>query len=147
KTLGLDDVKIALELNGIEFGSVINNKTFKIAGIKQEKREKPKENKSKPGMAALREIRRQQKDTTLSFPREAFLRLIKEILGDFTDGESRVSKEAALVLQSAVETYLLHLYLFAYKITLSSGRTGISVKDISLAYKNNPKSLLCINYM
>ena len=145
KTLLTKDIELALELQGVHFGVVINDSSWAGSrkGLKSTQKENaPKQRKSKTITSSLRKIKKLQKNTTLLLPKTAFSRVIKKYPGDFNK-EMKFSKLALLLLQSTTETYLIKLSEFANDIALGSKRTGVKVGDFKLASKQSLKSLLC----
>ena len=65
-----------------------------------------KPHRYRPGTVALREIRRQQKNTDRLLPALAVERLVRELSGEVTEGRDpmRFSKDALLALQEGAES-------------------------------------------
>lgn len=74
---------------------------IKVRNIKKKRR--------KPGIVALREIRRLQQATNLLIPRLPFQRLVREIAMDFNTGY-KWQTAALSALQEAAESYLTILF-------------------------------------
>ena len=68
-----------------------------------------KKHRWRPGTAALREIRRMQKSTELSFRKTPFLRLVREVAQKYKS-DLRFQSEAVEALQCASEAYLTSLF-------------------------------------
>eukprot|EP00299_Pterocystis_sp_00344_P007959 c2820_g1_i2.p1 GENE.c2820_g1_i2~~c2820_g1_i2.p1 ORF type:complete len:105 (+),score=13.05 c2820_g1_i2:25-339(+) len=68
--------------------------------------------KHRPGLGALKEIRKYQKSTNLLVPRLPFARLVREIMTQYSpfDSTPRIQAEALTALQEATEAYLVHLF-------------------------------------
>ncbi|XP_047159004.1 histone H3-like centromeric protein HTR12, partial [Vigna umbellata] len=66
--------------------------------------------RSKPGTAALREIRRFQRSCELLIPAAPFIRCVKQITHQFSTEVSRWTPEAVIALQEAAEECLVHLF-------------------------------------
>ena len=86
----------------------------------------------KPGVVALREIRKYQKSTELLIRKLPFQRLVKEIASDFKT-ELRFQSSAVLALQEASESYLVGLFEDTNLCAIHAKRVTIMPKDISLA--------------
>jgi histone H3 len=87
--------------------------------------------RAKPGVHALREIRRYQSTTNLLIPRRPFRRLIVEVMQQFHP-DLRLQSSAALALQEASEAYLTQFFEMSQLASLHAGRLTIMVKDESL---------------
>ncbi|KAJ3204452.1 centromeric DNA-binding histone H3-like protein cse4 [Entophlyctis luteolus] len=95
----------------------------------------------RPGTVALREIRKYQKSTDLLLRKLPFSRLVREIIGHYTndrfrDGEGsgmRVQSVALAALQEAAEAFLVHLFEDANLCAIHAKRVTIMQKDIQLA--------------
>ncbi|EOR00429.1 Histone H3-like centromeric protein cnp1 [Wallemia ichthyophaga EXF-994] len=94
----------------------------------------------KPGMAALREIRKYQKSTDLLIQKLPFSRLVREIHEEFLNTGYRLEEfparwqsSALLCLQEAAEAYLVHLFEDAYLCTIHAKRVTLMQQDIRLA--------------
>jgi histone H3/H4 len=94
-----------------------------------ETKEGSKRRHHNPGTVALSDIRHYQKGGCLMISRAAFNRLVREIAQDFKGG-LRLSTDAALLLQYATESHLVHLFEGANTAALHAGRTGIQPKDL-----------------
>ena len=101
------------------------------AGIRKER----KPHRFRPGTVALREIRRFQKSTDQVIPHAPFYRLVKEILGEYGDGDMRVKSEALFALQEAAEVYICELYSDANLLAIHSGRVTVMQKDLKLRHR------------
>lgn len=99
-----------------------------------------KKRRSKPGMAALREIRAQQKSVSDSIPRAALKRIVKDILVDIqndeihkdTDVQFRMKREAFDAIQSAVESFAVGLLGDTNRCAIHANRTTIEPRDMHL---------------
>lgn len=86
------------------------------AGSSSSRRKQPNPQKArtKPGVAALREIRKYQSETKLLVPRLPFARVVKEICQMIAEerdmGAIRWRAEALDALQEAAEMYLTQLF-------------------------------------
>jgi histone H3/H4 len=67
---------------------------------------------------ALQEIRHYQKQAGTIFPRAAFMRLVKEILGDIARTATHVSASAHACLQHCSEAYIVTFFELMYDIQL-----------------------------
>ncbi|KAI5820367.1 histone H3 [Pyronema omphalodes] len=100
--------------------------------------------RSKPGTKALREIRKYQKSTELLMAKLPFMRLVREIASNFTEGQHlslgmsdggvcRFQSTALQALQEAAEAFLVHLFEDANLLAIHAKRVTIMQKDIQLA--------------
>ena len=85
----------------------------------------------RPGMVALREIRRYQKSTELLICKLPFHRLVCEILQGFGVG-FRVTPAMMMALQEAAEAYLVQLLEDSNLCTIHAKHITIQLKDIQL---------------
>eukprot|EP01119_Soliformovum_irregulare_P011420 TRINITY_DN2850_c0_g1_i1.p1 TRINITY_DN2850_c0_g1~~TRINITY_DN2850_c0_g1_i1.p1 ORF type:complete len:155 (-),score=16.68 TRINITY_DN2850_c0_g1_i1:54-518(-) len=99
------------------------------------KRPKPrKPHRARPGVAALKEIRKFQKTTDLLIRKLPFARLVRELAANITTDEIyRWRAEALLALQTAAESYLVHLFEDANLCAIHGKRVTIMPKDIQLS--------------
>lgn len=86
----------------------------------------------RPGLIALKEIRRYQKSTDLLIRRLPFQRLVREIAQDFAD-DLRWAVDALGALQEASESYLIGLFEDSNLLAIHAKRVTIQPKDIHLA--------------
>ena len=86
----------------------------------------------RPGVAALREIRKYQKSTELLIRRMPFQRLVREICNGYKT-DARWQSSAVLGLQEASEHYLIGMFEDAQKCAIHAKRVTILPKDIQLA--------------
>ncbi|KAJ3388291.1 centromeric DNA-binding histone H3-like protein cse4 [Entophlyctis sp. JEL0112] len=100
-----------------------------------------RQHRYRPGTVALREIRKYQKSTDLLLRKLPFSRLVRDIIGQYTndrfrDGEGtgmRVQSAALAALQEAAEAFLVHLFEDANLCAIHAKRVTIMQKDIQLA--------------
>nr|AHW98228.1 centromeric histone 3 [Cajanus cajanifolius] len=92
-----------------------------------------KKRRSKPGTAALREIRHYQKSCQLLIPFAPFIRCVKEMTHQFSTEVSRWTPEAVLALQEAAEEHLVHLFEDGMLCAIHAKRVTLMKKDIELA--------------
>lgn len=100
----------------------------------QPRRRRP--HRHRPGVMALREIRKYQRSTDVLIPKLAFARLVREVCEEhFTvPGQAwRFQASALLAIQEATEAYLTNLFEDANVCALHCKRVTIMVKDIQLA--------------
>ena len=98
-----------------------------------EEKTKKRSRKSKKGTRALKEIRLYQKQwDCLHIPRTVFSRLVREIALNYKT-DLRFTKRALLVLQYALERYLVELLAAAQLEAIHAKRIGVMPKDIQLA--------------
>ena len=86
----------------------------------------------RPGMAALREIRKYQRSTDLLLRKLPFQRLVREIAQDFKKG-MRFQAIALLALQEATEAYIVGMFEDANLCAIHAKRVTVMVRDIRLA--------------
>jgi len=88
----------------------------------------------RPGMKALKEIRKYQKSTDLLIPALPFSRLLREIVQSVTDGQNfRFQSLAIKALQEASEAYLVGLFEDVCLCAMHAKRVTIMPKDMDLA--------------
>ncbi|EOD46305.1 histone H3 protein [Neofusicoccum parvum] len=94
-----------------------------------------KKYRHKPGVNALKEIRRYQRSTDLLLLKLPFARLVREIaLNLVPDGEIlRWQSQAIQALQEAAEAFLVHLFEDTNLCAIHAKRVTIMQKDIQLA--------------
>ena len=85
-----------------------------------------------PGVVALREIRKYQKNTELLIRKLPFQRMVREIAQDFKT-DLRFQSQAILALQEASEAYLVGLFEDTNLCAIHAKRVTILPKDIQLA--------------
>jgi histone H3 len=93
-----------------------------------------KRHRWRPGTAALREIRRYQKNTELLLRKLPFQRLVREVAQDFKM-DLRFQSHAIAALQEASEAYLVALFEDANLCAIHSKRVTIMTKDLALALR------------
>lgn len=87
--------------------------------------------RSKPGVVALREIRRYQKSTDLLIPLAPFARLVREVGADMKT-DLRWQSSALAALQEAAEMYTTGLFEDSNLCAIHAKRVTITPKDIQL---------------
>ncbi|XP_027335551.1 histone H3.3 [Abrus precatorius] len=92
-----------------------------------------KKRRSKPGAAALREIRKYQKTFKLLIPAAPFIRCVKQITNQLSTQVSRWTPEAVVALQEAAEDYLIHMFEDGMLCAIHAKRVTLMKKDIELA--------------
>ena len=90
--------------------------------------------KTRPGVAALREIRKMQKSTNLLLRKMPFQRLVRELMADH-ESDMRFQATAVLAMQEAVEVYLVNLFTDANLCAIHSKRVTVMPKDMTLALR------------
>ena len=96
-----------------------------------------KPHRFRPGVVALREIRRYQKGSELLIRRLPFQRLVREIAQEFgilTEGV-RFQAQAIDALQEACEAYLVGLFEDTNLCAIHASRVTIQSKDMQLALR------------
>lgn len=96
--------------------------------------------KFRPGALALREIRKYQKSNDLLIRKRPFQRLVRQ-LSSFNDN-FRFQAAALVVLQEAVENFLIGLLEDAYRCAVHAKRVTLLPRDIVLIYKIKYSSFL-----
>ena len=91
-----------------------------------------KHKRFRPGVVALREIRKYQKRTELLIRKLPFQRLVRVIAQDFKT-DLRFQSQAILALQEASEAYLVGLFEDSNLCAIHAKRVTIMPKDIQLA--------------
>ena len=86
-----------------------------------------------PGTVALREIRRYQKSTELLIRKLPFQRLVRELAQDLGKVNIRFQSGVIMVLQEALEAYIVGLLKDANLCAVHAKRVTIMPKDIQLA--------------
>lgn len=91
-----------------------------------------KKRKSRPGQAALREIRKYQKTSDLLIPRLSFQRLVRELAQDM-HADIRFRAKAIEALQEAAEAFLTQHFEDANLCAIHAKRVTLAPKDLQLA--------------
>lgn len=94
--------------------------------------DKKKKNRYRPGVLALKEIRRYQKSTDLMIRKMPFQRLVRELAQERCS-ELRFQSDALLALQEASEAYLTGLFADTNLCAIHAKRVTIMPKDMQLA--------------
>ena len=85
----------------------------------------------KPGVVALREIRRYQKTFELLLRKMPFVRVIKEVLQDiYPSNTMRWESTALLALQVSTEAYLIAFFEYTNIVAINAKRVTIMAKDM-----------------
>ena len=89
----------------------------------------------RPGVLAMKEIRRYQKSTELLIPKLPFVRLVRQVMQDTYGASSglRIQAGALTALQEACEAYLVGMFEDTLLCAVHAKRVTITPKDISLA--------------
>lgn len=91
-----------------------------------------KPHRFRPGIVALREIRKFQKNTDLLIRRLPFQRLVREIAQEFK-ADLRFQTSAVMAIQEAAEAYLVGLFEDTNLCAIHAKRVTIMPKDMQLA--------------
>ncbi|KAM9954957.1 hypothetical protein ACTFIR_009731 [Dictyostelium discoideum] len=91
-----------------------------------------KPHRFRPGTVALREIRKYQKTTEFLIKKLPFQRLVREIAQGIKP-DTRFQPAAIAALQTASESFLVHLFEDTNLCAIHGGRVTIMPKDIHLA--------------
>lgn len=95
-----------------------------------------KKRTTRPGAAAIREIKKYQKSTELLLRKLPFQRLVREVLnGDDRANEFRFQSQALLALQEATEAYIVGLFEDTNLCAIHAKRVTIMKKDMQLAIR------------
>jgi len=108
-----------------QLGNKAARKTAPVASLK-------KPHRFKPGVVALREIRKYQKSTDLLLRRLPFQKLVKEIAVEYRS-DLRFQSQAIVALQEAAEAYLVGLFEDTNLCAIHAKRVTIMPKDVQLA--------------
>jgi len=100
-----------------------------------------KAHRFKPGVVALRQIRKYQKGGDLLLPRAPFQRLVREISGDYKS-DLRFQGSAIEALQQAAEAYLATFFEDAQLCAIHSKRVTILKKDLTLVRRIRQDTIL-----
>eukprot|EP01083_Nonionella_stella_P046185 123641_1 len=90
-----------------------------------------KPHRYRPGVVALREIRKYQKSSDLLLQRSAFARLVREI-GQQYKADLRFQKAALEALQEATEMYIVRLFEETQACALHNKSVSIKPRDMQL---------------
>jgi len=97
-------------------------------------REEPAAHRWRPGTVALRDVRKQQKDSNcLIFGLLPTGRYVREASQELTDKPVRFSADGLTLFQHSLEQYLTKLVSKANKLALHAGRQRVTKADIQLA--------------
>lgn len=86
----------------------------------------------RPGVVALREIRRYQKSTELLIRKLPFQRLVRQVSNEYK-ADLRFQSQAVLALQEAAEAFLVGLFEDTNLCAIHAKRVTIMPKDMHLA--------------
>lgn len=101
-----------------------------IPNTQSENTKKP--HRFRPGIVALREIRKYQKSTDLLIRKIPFQRLVREVAQDFKT-DLRFQSSAIMALQEAAEAYLVSLFEDSLLCAIHAKRVTVMPKDMQLA--------------
>ena len=87
----------------------------------------------RPGVVALKEIRKYQKTTDLLLPKLPFQRLVRETMQELGKFAFRIQPQALAALQEASEVYLVALFEDTNLCAIHAKRVTIMPKDMKLA--------------
>ena len=91
-----------------------------------------KPHRYRPGIVALREIRKYQKSTELLIRKIPFQRLVRDVAQDYKS-DLRFQSSALECLQEASESYLIGLFVDTNLCAIHARRVTITPKDMQLA--------------
>lgn len=103
----------------------------KVPRVKELNPAKPKR-RFRPGVQALREIRRYQKSTDLLIKKMPFQRLVRDVAQEFKS-DLRFQTSAVLAIQEAAEAYLTGLFQDTNLCAIHARRVTIQPRDMQLA--------------
>jgi histone H3-like centromeric protein A len=93
-----------------------------------------KKKRYRPGVQALRDIRKFQRSTDLLIAKLPFARLVREVMEEYLGNRTlRWQSLAILALQEATEAFLVHLFEDTNLCAIHAKRVTIMQKDIQLA--------------
>lgn len=112
----------------------VGGKTSKKLIKKSKRASIRKPHRFRPGVLALKEIRKYQKSTEFLIPKLPFQRLVREIATKFSTGENiRFEPAGIAAIQEAAEAYLVGLFEDSNLCAIHAKRVTIMPKDIQLA--------------
>ena len=103
-----------------------------LSGNTAMKRSSKRRFRSRPGVVALREIKKLQRSTDLLVPRLPFQRVVKEICGKI-NSDLRFSAQGLLALQESAESFMTGLFEDSYMCSIHAKRVTLMPKDVQLA--------------
>lgn len=112
--------------------AVLATKVARTAVKAPSQRKAKKPHRWRPGVAALREIRRMQKTTDLLVRKMPFARLAREVAQEFKT-DARYSSTGILATQEAAEAFLVGRHEHANLCAIHAKRVTIMPKDMELA--------------
>jgi histone H3 len=127
-TGGANAVTAARKQLGGKGSKLTARKTLLVVGVPK----KIKKHRYRPGVLALKEIRRYQNSTELLIPRIRFQRLVREIAREFKLN-LKFQSGAIGTLQEASESFLVGLFEDTNLCALHASRVTIMPRDIQLA--------------
>ncbi|KAI5169105.1 histone H3 [Pancytospora epiphaga] len=96
----------------------------------------------RPGTLALREIRKYQKSSDLLIRKRPFQRVVRQLMPTFTTEGIRFQSASLVILQEALENFLVSLLEDAYRCSVHAKRVTLLPRDIVLVYKIKYSKLL-----
>ena len=90
--------------------------------------------RARPGVVALREIRKFQKSTKCEIPKASFQRVVREIAQQIKS-DIRFDSMAILALQEAAEMYLVRVHEHTNLCAIHAKRVTVTAKDMVVARK------------
>ena len=89
----------------------------------------------RPGVLALREIRRYQKSTDLMIPKTAFSNLVRELANEYAGNVLRFSASAISALHECTEKHMVAIFENANLAANHCKRVTVTPKDFHLALR------------
>jgi len=99
--------------------------------IPADKKQK-KKRRFRPGTVSLRDIRKYQKSTDYLIKKAPMLRLVREIMDDYSSG-MRIKRDAFDAIRTGAENYIAGIFKSAVDMTVHAKRVGTTVSDMRLA--------------
>ena len=103
-----------------------------LSGNTAMKRSSKRRFRSRPGVVALREIKKYQRSTDLLVPRLPFQRVVKEITGKI-NSDLRFSAQGLIALQECTESFMTGLFEDSYMCSIHAKRVTLMPRDVQLA--------------
>merc|ERR1719359_82727 len=129
---GIRGKGLRLDGKGIPIGKATRKEMSGGTQPSQDRASIKKPHRYRPGVVALREIRKYQKSTELLLRKLPFQRLVRDIAYDYKT-DCKFQSQAILALQEAAEAFLVGLFEDTNLCAIHAKRVTIMPKDIQLA--------------
>lgn len=116
-------------------GQRYTTKTVKRTLTQEPTTGKRRKYRYRPGVVALREIRKYQTTTGTLIDKAPFRRLLKDITDDLRPG-IRWRKAAVVAIQESAESLIIELFSNSRLYTEAAGRETLMPQDLRLAFHN-----------